>query len=276
MCRWIAYQGAPIYLDDLLFKPENSLINQALHARNSRITVNGDGFGVGWYGDKGSPAVYRDVSPAWNDENLRNIAEQVRTRMLFAHVRASTGTAVARNNCHPFRHGRWLFMHNGQIGGFDRIARKLDFAIAPELYRAKRGTTDSESLFLLAVTFGLDADPAGGLRRAVALARREMTEAGIAEPFRMAAAATDGRRIVALRYSSDNQSPSLFHGHGNDLMRAGRLRMQADDEEESLLVVSEPLDGDGAHWSHVDEGCLLTVEQGRVRTEAFVVDEVRA
>lgn len=274
MCRWVAYQGTPIYLDDLLFKPENSLINQALHARNSRITVNGDGFGVGWYGDKGTPAVYRDVSPAWNDENLRNIAEQVQTRILFAHVRAATGTAVARNNCHPFRHGRWLFMHNGQIGGFDKIARKLDFAIAPELYRAKRGTTDSETLFYLAVTFGLDKDPAEGLRRAVGLARREMIDAGVEEPFRMAAAATDGRRIVALRYSSDDQSPSLFYGHGNDLARSGRLRMEADDEEESILVVSEPLDGEGAHWAHVEESAVLLVEQGKVWIDRFRLDPI--
>jgi len=269
MCRWIAYQGTPIYLDDLLFKPENSLINQALHARNSRITVNGDGFGVGWYGERGTPAVYRDVSPAWNDENLRNIAEQVRTRTLFAHVRAATGTAVARNNCHPFRYGRWLFMHNGQIGGFDRIARALDFEIAPDLYRAKRGTTDSETLFFLAVTFGLEQNPAEGLRRAVAFARRAMIETGIQEPFRMAATVTDGRRIVALRYSSDRQSPSLFYGHGNDLSVTGRLRMEADDEEDSLLIVSEPLDGEGGHWVHVEEDCLLSVEQGRVRVEGF-------
>jgi predicted glutamine amidotransferase len=27
----------------------------------------------------------------------------------------TTGTPVEQSNCHPFRHGRWLFQHNGFI-----------------------------------------------------------------------------------------------------------------------------------------------------------------
>ncbi|MBM3553943.1 MAG: class II glutamine amidotransferase, partial [Alphaproteobacteria bacterium] len=147
MCRWLAYVGRPILLDRLLFKPENSLIDQSMHARRAISVTNGDGFGVGWYGERPEPGLYRDILPAWNDDNLKSLAEQIRSPLFCAHVRASTGTAISRVNCHPFRFGRWLFMHNGQIGGYDRIARDLHFAISPEYYAARIGTTDSETLF---------------------------------------------------------------------------------------------------------------------------------
>jgi predicted glutamine amidotransferase len=105
MCRWLTYCGAPIYLDKVLFEPQNSLINQSLHARHSHVTTNGDGFGVGWYGERGVPGVYRDILPAWNDHNLKSLSHQIRSGLFLAHVRASTGTATARSNCHPFAHG---------------------------------------------------------------------------------------------------------------------------------------------------------------------------
>ncbi|MBM3521755.1 MAG: class II glutamine amidotransferase, partial [Alphaproteobacteria bacterium] len=101
MCRWLAYSGRPVYLEQLLFQPEHSLISQSLRARRSRVTTNGDGFGVGWYGARPEPGLYRDYRPAWNDENLRSLAEQIRSGVFFAHVRASTGTATSRSNCHP-------------------------------------------------------------------------------------------------------------------------------------------------------------------------------
>ena len=118
MCRWLTYCGDPIYLDKVLFEPRNSLISQSLRARHSHVTTNGDGFGIGWYGERPTPGVYRDILPAWNDQNLKSLAHQIRSGLFLAHVRAATGTATSRANCHPFAHGKWLFMHNGQIGGY--------------------------------------------------------------------------------------------------------------------------------------------------------------
>jgi len=134
MCRWLTYCGDPIYLDKVLFEPRNSLISQSLRARHSHVTTNGDGFGIGWYGERPTPGVYRDILPAWNDQNLKSLAHQIRSGLFLAHVRASTGTATSRANCHPFAHGKWLFMHNGQIGGYERIRRRLEGMI-PHGYR---------------------------------------------------------------------------------------------------------------------------------------------
>lgn len=121
MCRWIAYTGTPVLLSRVLFQPEHSLIDQSLHSRMGVETTNGDGFGVGWYPqdtDDPTPAVLRDVGPAWNNRNLQEVAHHTRSGLFFGHIRASTGTAVQQSNCHPFRHGRWLWMHNGMISEF--------------------------------------------------------------------------------------------------------------------------------------------------------------
>ena len=88
MCRWLAYCGSPIHLDSLILELENSLINQSRHALQSAAVTNGDGFGIGWYGDRPEPGLFRDFQPAWNDENLRSISSQIRSGLFFAHVRS--------------------------------------------------------------------------------------------------------------------------------------------------------------------------------------------
>ena len=108
MCRWLAYSGSPLSMHDLLYKPKHSLIDQSLHARLGPHTTNGDGFGVGWYGHGDVPALYKGVDPVWSDRNLRELSAQIQSGLMFAHVRASTGTPVQQTNCHPFRYGKWL------------------------------------------------------------------------------------------------------------------------------------------------------------------------
>ena len=171
MCRWIAYSGSPIHLDELLYKPDHSLIDQSLNAKLGPHTTNGDGFGVGWYGEGEIPVVYKGVDPIWNDRNMRELAPQVRSPLMFAHIRAATGTPVQHSNCHPFRHGKWLWMHNGQIAGFREIKRAMILAIDEALYPDIEGSTDTEAFFFLALTLGLDRDPPGAVERAVRLHR---------------------------------------------------------------------------------------------------------
>ena len=84
--------------------------------------------------------------------------------MLF-RSRASTGTSTSRENCHPFRFENALFMHNGQIGGYERIRREIENLIPRDAYRHRHGTTDSEAFFLLAIGNGLLEDPPAALAR---------------------------------------------------------------------------------------------------------------
>jgi len=259
MCRWIAYRGQPVFLETLLFEPENSLISQSLRCRKAEVATNGDGFGIGWYGERETPGVYRETLPAWNDRNLRGLAHQLRSRLFFGHVRASTGTATARINCHPFSHGRWLFMHNGQIGGYERLRRRLDQLLPDDLYAERQGTTDSEFFFYLLFANGLERDPAAALAAAIAQVEAAMRAASIDAPFRLTAALTDGRRIFAIRYASDDQPPSLFWcGRGDRLM-----------------IVSEPLDAEAHQWQAVPAGHMLIADEG-VTARPFAPAPARA
>ncbi|NVK40365.1 MAG: class II glutamine amidotransferase [Oceanospirillaceae bacterium] len=268
MCRWLAYSGPPLLLGDLLTRPDHSLIDQSRNARENAETMNGDGFGIGWYGDDATAAVYRDIQPAWNDANLRNLADHVKAPMFLAHVRAATGTPVQQTNCHPFQHGRWLFQHNGSIPDFHRVKRELQFDVAPDLFPDILGSTDSESLFFLALTFGLEDDPPTALARTIGRVERARADAGIERPIFFSACVANGDRLWAVRYSSHGQSRTLYHSTHINALREVNGAYEALPEGSTILV-SEPLDEFTDHWQRVDESTLLTVGHGGVTTAPF-------
>ncbi|MDH3691485.1 MAG: class II glutamine amidotransferase, partial [Gammaproteobacteria bacterium] len=179
MCRWLAYSGSPLLLEELLFKPSHSLIDQSLHSRLGATTTNGDGFGIGWYDAEDTPGVFHSVEPAWNDRNLRDLAQHLVSPLVFAHIRASTGAAIQQTNCHPFRHERWLWMHNGLIRDFNLVKRDLAFAVDPSLYPLIEGSTDSELFFYLALSLGLADDPPSAVEHAVGLIEASGRKQGV-------------------------------------------------------------------------------------------------
>ena len=205
MCRWMGWSGQPVIVEELLFKPKHGLVDQSLHSRMGVETTNGDGFGMGWYGQGEGPAVYHSVAPAWGDVNLRELASHVESHLFLAHVRATTGTAIQQTNCHPFRHGRWLFVHNGLIAGLRGMRAGADARGRPELFSGIKGSTDSEVLFHLALTFGLEQDPwrRSSWRSGSSRPRRSST--GSRTRCRRAWGVTDGERLWAFRYSTERK-----------------------------------------------------------------------
>ena len=272
MCRWMTYQGEPVLADDLLFKPVHSLIEQSLHSHLGVETTNGDGFGIGWYGEGAEPALFKSTVPAWNDANLRELARQIRTPLLFAHIRASTGTPVQRTNCHPFRHEGWMWMHNGGIAGFQKIKRELVSAVDPELYPHIEGSTDSEVLFYLALTFGLRDDPPAAVERAVGLVEEVGARAGIGHPVQMTVAVTDGSRTWAFRYSTVGRSRSLFYSTHIGQLRRMHPEVEAFGtlSDTARLIVSEPLRDIPGAWNEVPEAHWGVIHpDGRGESHAF-------
>src|SRR4051812_31960347 len=166
MCRWMGWLGQAVLIDELLFKTQHGIVDQSLHSRMGAETTNGDGFGIGWYGDGDGPGVYHSTEPAWGDANLRELAGHIESPLFLAHVRAAIGSPVQQTNCHPFRHGRWLFVHNGYIAAFHALRPGLMLAIAPDQFADVQGSTDTEVVFRLALTLGLESDPIGALERA--------------------------------------------------------------------------------------------------------------
>lgn len=265
MCRWLAYLGQEIPLEDVIVRPNHSLIDQSLLARESILPggplasqfrnhdfpTNGDGFGIAWRGRNGTLGQYRQTTPAWDSQNLRHLAAQIESGCFLSHVRAAPGGSIAEQNCHPFVHDGWMFQHNGEINGFRTLKRSLTFDIAPELYPFIQGSSDTEVCFFLALSYGLAHDPIGALTRMIHRVERARAEFGVAEPFRAAMCASDGTRLVVLRWVSPDgaaagiEPPSLFTLRGDAALRAadGAVdRLPTD----AHLVVSEPLE---LHWS---------------------------
>jgi len=255
MCRWAAYIGEQIYLEDIIARPDHSLIVQSQKAEECKTSTNGDGFGVAWYDNRPHPGQYRDVYPAWSDPNLRALAHQVRSGLFLAHVRASTGSAISRNNCHPFTAGAWSFMHNGQAGGFERFRKKADMNVPDNLYQYRKGATDSEVLFLMALGEGLDRDPHGALTRAVARLETLSRQHGSTPHMRISAAMSDGERLFAVRYSSDHIAPSLYY--------------RWSETRQGWAVVSEPLDPDEDGWTTLAPGMFLELSGDGVVLSEF-------
>ena len=244
MCRFLAYSGTPVFLDTLLTRPEGSLVSQSLAAREAKTVVNGDGCGVGWYGERPEPGLYRGILPAWSDANLVSLCGQIRSRLFLAHVRAATSGGVSAANCHPFAFERHLFMHNGQIGGYERVRRRVEAMIPDAFYPFRRGTGDSEAIFLAALGAGLGEDPVGALKETLAV----IGDLSGSESLRFAAVYTDGSKLFAFRWASDGRPPSLY-------CRA---------DEEGVLIASEPCGSDAAAFAPVPPDSVLEIAEGRI------------
>ena len=264
MCRWLAYSGSPVKIEELILKPDHSLIDQSLNSQLAESTTNGDGFGMGWYGNGEVPALFRSVEPAWNNRNLIDLARHLESRLVFAHIRASTGTAIQQTNCHPFRYGRWLWMHNGLISDFALVKRDLAFAVDPSLYAEMEGSTDSELFFYLALTFGLDDNPVEAVERAIGFIEKTGRTRGIAQPVNLTVATTDGHAIWAFRYASDGHARSLYYSSAVETMRTQfpGNPIFAEVSDETRLIVSEPQGSLEGVWQEFPQASSCCIRAG--------------
>jgi predicted glutamine amidotransferase len=266
MCRWMAWLGQPVLIEELLFKTQHGIVDQSLHSRMGAETTNGDGFGLGWYGGGAGPAVYRSISPAWSDPNLRELAAHLESPLFMAHVRAAIGSPVQETNCHPFRRGEWLFMHNGFIADFHILRRDLMLAIDPALFAEVQGSTDTEVVFHLALTHGLENDPIEALEATVGLietvARKHGTSAAVQASFGV----SDGTTLWAVRYATEGQPRSLFASADVQAVKQlypdnPRFQRLTDDDR---LIVSEPFSDLPGLWHEIPAGTAVTVRRGGV------------
>ena len=245
MCRWIAYRGETTALEHYVTEPAHSLISQSINALESTASTNGDGFGLGWYGHHPEPGLYREIRPAWSDENLRYLCRHLQSHLFFAHVRAATGTPITRPNCHPFACGTWMFMHNGLIGSWNRLRRQVEALIPDALYPARVGTTDSEAMFLAILGAGME-QPLAAVERTLVRLTDFVNQTEPGERFRFTAALTNGRDLYAFRYAVNDRANTLYYRESGD----------------GIVIVSEPLDRDHAKWVCVPENSVVVSRPG--------------
>jgi len=271
MCRFTLYLGPSIALASLLTEPRHSLIQQSHAARERSSPLNGDGFGVAWYAPgQAIPGLYRNVRPAWNDQNLAHLARVVESRAILAHVRAaSPGLPVTQLNCHPFVHGPWAFAHNGLLGGFASVRRPLLASLSERAFHAVRGSTDSEHLFALfldelgeADTRPSDEALLAALRRAVARALALVDEHAPGAHSFLNLCATDGERAVVCRSNSADAPyhDSLYVNTGRRYScEDGRCRMLAAERDEGARLISSERLSDDPGWRALEGGEFLVV-----------------
>jgi len=271
MCRYVAYLGEPLSLSDVLYSPSNGLIHQASAAIESRTRINADGFGIGWYDPAGSsiPAVFKDTSPAWNNENLRSLANMVNSTCVLAHVRAAQRfDPISRSNCHPFQSNGLLWMHNGDIPSRARFHRRVVSMASDELVARIRGNTDTELAFVLFLTVLGEArfrsctadDLAGAMVRVTEQIVAWWHEDGDDRPLALNFCVANGESVVALRYAlNDPEVPTLHYCQGSRFMcEGGACRMLTDERSRCVILASEVL-SEGPEWKTIDNGTLVVV-----------------
>ncbi len=269
MCRLAAYMGPEIFISSLVTEPKHSLIHQSYHAKERIEPLNGDGFGIGWYAPQfcDTPAMFKEVSPAWSNQNLRDVARVTKSSCIFAHVRAATiGGHLSRTNCHPFTWKNYMFMHNGTVFGFEKIRRSLRRQLSDETYEMVKGTTDSEHIFGLFADRVADfTEPtldnlAESLIGAIGDIEKLKSDAGIDTPSTLNLVLSDGSRMVATRYVTrgDDSNSLYFASAGQYSCIEGVCHM--DEGEDAFLVVSEPLDGSQT-WQRVVNNHMILVDE---------------
>ena len=282
MCRLVAYLGQTVLLEDVLVKPINSIVMQSLHARESSIPTNGDGFGLGWYAPSIGPvpALFTSISPAWSDRNLLNLTAKIQSPAFFAHVRAASAGGVTIYNCHPFVHGSWMLMHNGGIGDFMLVKRHLRRLLDDDIYNWIQGDTDSEHLFALFLQRGKGRD-LSKIDTVVDVLKETFEEVlclvkqqNSADPSYFNVCLTDGKRLIASRYCSDPQiiPETMHYSLGFDFLSANQQShiLQQSNNHQSILVSSEKLTDIDAQWHSVPENHFLLVDVGgKVSLRAF-------
>lgn len=289
MCRWITLLSTePFSLSDIVLSPSNSMVQMSIDAsfhpgygdQNNHV-MNGDGFGVGWYHsnyfvnkslhgfdhqENGSSAdkpkrlaaVFKDILPAWNNINLREICQATHSDCMMAHVRAaSKGSGVSQQNCHPFKAGRLMFCHNGRIDSFIHLRRRYHALLSDEAYLGIRGSTDSEFIFALILTV-LSEDGKSkespveqstpfehsrlvhALKKTLRMIEDVQAQAGILNGFNTCNfALTDGETMVVTRYCDKSPAipaPSLYFAYGD----AQELYNELTEEEPQLLHSTHP------------------------------------
>lgn len=270
MCRWLAYRGAPILMSDLVVKPKHNLIQQSIHANVPRTPTNGDGFGLGWYTRQFSPGLFRSIRPAWNDSNLINLASHIESPLFMAHVRATSMATIQETNCHPFRYQNWLFVHNGQVAEFEKIRRDLLFKVAPKYFNNIQGTTDSELMFHLALTYGLHKNVPAAIKKMVTVIEAIAKKQGIDAAVWMTLGISDGKNLWGFRYGSDGRCPTLYSNPTIEELEILNPEIQGRFGEHACCLVSEPIGDFEEKWNPLPPNTQVYIENGNLEINSFM------
>lgn len=269
MCRWLAYKGSSIRLQDLLFEPKQNLIDQSMSSRSAETPTNGDGFGLGWYGSQPKPGLYKSLRPAWNDFNLRDLADNIESPLFMAHVRATSLATVQETNCHPFRYNNWMFVHNGEIFEIEKYRKELVTAIDEKYFENIMGTTDSEIMFHLALSFGLENNTLAALEKTVGFIEKTSRNHGVEESVWLTIGLSDGKNLWAVRYASDGKAPTLYLSPTPAELEKVNPAIKNKFTPNTRCIVSEPMGKFQDIWTEIPQSSVVVIHDTKVENFKF-------
>jgi glutamine amidotransferase len=256
-------------MGDLIIKPKDNLIQQSIHARAPRTPTNGDGFGMGWYDKQPYPGLFKSIRPAWNDQNLHDIASHIESNLFMAHVRATSLATVQETNCHPFRYKNWLFVHNGQIAKFEILRQALLAKISPQYFENILGSTDSEMMFHLALTYGLEKDVPSAIAEMVRVVEAAAKEHGINESVWMTLGISDGKNLWGFRYGSNGVGPTLYISPNMEELYSLNPEVAGAFGNFAACLVSEPIGKFQETWKLLDENSQVVISSETIKMSFF-------
>jgi glutamine amidotransferase len=268
MCRWIAYIGNAIYLDEVITKPSSSLVEQSLNAKmnykkdGSILSTNGDGFGVAWYSEKNEAGLFKGAEPAWANENLAEICSQIKARIFMAHIRAASTGAVQRSNSHPFKFKNVVFQHNGYLENFEIIARDLKNKLSDEQYNSIKGTTDSEVFFKLILSFDFDKNPKKSIEEAIKFLIKTYKKKKLKPEFNLSCAMSDGNSLFTFRFAKNRQANSQFYSKDENSLR--EFSSNSSLMSDGVIVVSEPFEQQNKKWLEMPVNSFAEIKTGNI------------
>lgn len=277
MCRFVAYQGPPVLIADLLYRPRHSLLMQSMRSELMSQQFNADGFGIGFYTQgEPTPCIVRACSPAWSNRGIESIAQRLHSTHFFAHIRAaSPGMPTQDSNCHPFGRGRFQFMHNGFMENFCRFKRCLQRSLSDHAWEGIEGSTDSEhafALFIDRIGGSKATKTASEIRCALVGTLKQLTHlngsVGSNGAMICNFAVSDGISTVVARYAHNaNRDASLFYSVGEKYILDGEdgdmLPIKEGVEHGAVIVASEPVTRRSEDWIELPINHTLTINAGR-------------
>lgn len=261
MCRLVGYLGDRIRLDELLYQKERSLYHQSYNPQELKSgVVCADGVGIGWYDEAGEAFIYRNTIPIWNDPNLEELSHYIKSNCAVGYVRlAGTGESLDISNCQPFRSGKLMFVHNGEISNFqETLYRPIRESLSDSTYRQIKGVTDSEHIFALLLEMW-QSSPENTLLEALRATLQKLSD--LAREYDTSFSAnvivSDGKAIAASRYAYQTEAPTLYWST-NDI-----------NHPTQLMVASEPLSSE--NWLAFPPQSTLFVKVGSLQPVTSVL-----
>ena len=244
MCRLMGYVASK----EVTFA---ELLGSKLESFRALSSKHKDSWGIST-NSSGNLRTAKFVESAIGSVTFPEVIAEHRSSGALLHLReASKGISVSPDNAHPFAMNDLAFIHNGTIFPHDALLG----SIPGELLAQRKGSTDSELFFLLALDRVRRSSLIEGVKDTIRELRSNFKYSGINSMF-----LDDRHLMVVSEFNEDDEHNQKTPGYYE-------LRFRADSEH--LIVASSGWGQDG--WILIPNHHALIVDR---KTLGFRLEEI--